>query len=217
MNWPKLSRGKRIILNLVLTVVCVFLVVWHQGFPVRSYEMLLQRAAQSYLIEDPVEFLHAEEDAWTVYGASDGKLLRVTHGKNFFGMQWKDVWMYPEEVRYILEFDNAELQAEKEEFTVCLDGLLTGFLEDAAAAELILTLNFHNRITGVKESEETVTLTGVRESDVCFRFPERRDNRDALGLTVGPAVLRLYDEAGKLLEEHTYERLTPGTNPHRAY
>lgn len=214
MNWLKLSRGKRIILNLLLTGICVFLMIWHQGFPVQSYEKLLQRAAQSYLIEDPVEFLHADEAAWTVYGASDGKLLRVTHGKNLFGMQWSDARLYPEEVSYLLEFNYAELKEEKEELTVSLDGLLVGFLEDAAAAELTLTLNFHNRLTGVKESEETVTLIGVRVSDVCFRFPEKKDDRDAWGLIVGPAVLRLYGEEGSLLEEHTYVRLLPGTNPY---
>jgi len=215
MNFLKLSRKKRLAMNLILVGICVFLMAWAEGFPVRSYEALLQRAGQSYLVEAPVEFLHADEESWTVYGASDGKLLRVTHGKNLFGMQWNDVQLFSEDVPYLLEFNYAEMSEEKEEFTVCLGGLLTGFLEDAAAVELTLTLNFHNRLTGVKESEETMILTGVRESAVCFRFPERKDDRDALGLSVGPAVLRLYDEAGGLLEEHTYERLIPGTNPHQ--
>ncbi|MBE6995968.1 MAG: hypothetical protein E7429_04460 [Ruminococcaceae bacterium] len=215
MNWLKLNRGKRTILNLILTGIFVFLMLWRQGFPVQSYEKLLQRAAQSYLIESPVELLHADAESWTVYGASDGKLLRVTHGKNLFGMQWNDVRLFSEEVPYLLEFNYAEMSENKEEFTLCVGGLLTGFFEEAATAELTVTLNFHDRLTGVKESEETVTLTGVRESTACFRFPERRDGRDALGLLVGPAVLRLYDEAGGLLEEHTYERLFPGTNFHQ--
>lgn len=42
-----------ILRNLFVVALSLFCMVWYQGFPTRSYEALLRRAAGAYLIEKP--------------------------------------------------------------------------------------------------------------------------------------------------------------------
>lgn len=207
MRLPKWNRKQKLIRNLLVAGGCLFLMAWYQGFPVRSYEALLQRAAGAYLIESPVELLYVDEEALLVYGAADGKLLRVGYGSNLFGIQMNQEKLYPEHVRYILEYNAVDYERETDAYQICLRGSLTGFLRDVASAELEVTLRFCDPVTGTEASRETRTLSGVREGPHRVRFLAAADDRDGRALLPGPAVLRLYDAEGTLLEKRAYEVL----------
>lgn len=211
MRLSKLSRKQKIIRNLLVTTLAYFLMMWYQGFPVRSYEALLQRAAGAYLIEKPVELLYVYEEKSFVYGLADGRLLRIFHGKNpFYGMQLNAQLLYPEETRYVVSYDTHDFSRyDKEESVVPLryEAMLIGLLDEAATAELDIQLVFHEPDSPVwaETSREVVTITGVREGEYNLRFPTVEDGRNGFGVNANLLELRLYDEEGTLLEMKDYE------------
>lgn len=205
MRLPKLSRRQKIVRNFFVVALCLFWMAWHQGFPTRSYEALLQRAAGAYLIEAPVELLYVYEEEQFVYGAVDKRLLRARYEDELFGMQLNHSRLYPEEKRYVVHYNTHDYDKASDTYTLRFDGMLIGFLGDAATAEMDIQLVTYNSITMKEESREIKTIIGVREGNYNLRFPVVEDGRDGLNVNASLVSLRLYDKVGNLLEEKFYE------------
>lgn len=205
MRLPKLSRRQKIVRNLFVVALCLFWMAWHQGFPTRSYEALLQRAAGAYLIEAPVELLYVYEEEQFVYGAVDKRLLRARYEDELFGMQLNHSRLYPEEKRYVVHYNTHDYDKASDTYTLRFDGMLIGFLGDAATAEMDIQLVTYHSITMKEESREIKTIIGVREGNYNLRFPVVEDGRDGLNVNASLVSLRLYDKVGNLLEEKFYE------------
>ena len=205
MRLPKLSRRQKVVRNFFVVALCLFWMAWHQGFPVRSHEALLQQAAGAYLIEAPVELLYVYEEKQFVYGAADGRLLRAGYEDELFGMQLNHSRLYPEEKRYVVHYNTHDYDQATDTYTLRFDGMLIGFLGDAATAEMDIQLVSFHSVTMEEEWWEIETLTGVREGDYNLRFPVVEDGREGLHVNASLAALRLYDEGGNLLEEKFYE------------
>lgn len=205
MRLPKLSRRQKIVRNFFVVALCLFWMAWHQGFPTRSYEALLQRAAGAYLIEAPVELLYVYEEEQFVYGAVDKRLLRARYEDELFGMQLNHSQLYPEGKRYVVHYNTHDYDKASDTYTLRFDGMLIGFLGDAATAEMDIQLVTYNSITMKEESREIKTIIGVREGNYNLRFPVVEDGRDGLNVNASLVSLRLYDKVGNLLEEKFYE------------
>lgn len=205
MRLPKLSRCQKVVRNFFVVALCIFWMAWQQGFPTRSYEVLLQRAAGAYLIEAPVELLYVYEEEQFVYGAVDKRLLRARYEDELFGMQLNHSRLYPEEKRYVVHYNTHDYDKASDTYTLRFDGMLIGFLGDAATAEMDIQLVTYNSITMKEESREIKTIIGVREGNYNLRFPVVEDGRDGLNVNASLVSLRLYDEGGNLLEEKFYE------------
>lgn len=205
MRLPKLSRRQKIVRNLFVVALCLFWMAWHQGFPTRSYEALLQRAAGAYLIEAPVELLYVYEEEQFVYGAVDKRLLRARYEDELFGMQLNHSQLYPEGKRYVVHYNTHDYDKASDTYTLRFDGMLIGFLGDAATAEMDIQLVTYHSITMKEESREIKTIIGVREGNYNLRFPVVEDGRDGLNVNASLVSLRLYDKVGNLLEEKFYE------------
>ena len=205
MRLPKLSRRQKIVRNLFVVALCLFWMAWHQGFPARSYEALLQRAAGAYLMEAPVELLYVYEEKQFVYGMADGRLLRAGYEDELFGMQLNHSRLYPEEKRYVVHYNTHDYDKASDTYTLRFDGMLIGFLGDAATAEMDIQLVTYHSITMKEESREIKTIIGVREGNYNLRFPVVEDGRDGLNVNASLVSLRLYDKVGNLLEEKFYE------------
>ena len=205
MRLPKLSRRQKVVRNFFVVALCLFWMAWHQGFPARSYEALLQRAAGAYLMEAPVELLYVYEEKQFVYGVADGRLLRAGYEDELFGMQLNHSRLYPEEKRYVVHYNTHDYDKASDTCTLRFDGMLIGFLGDAATAEMDIQLVTYHSITMKEELREIKTIIGVREGNYNLRFPVVEDGRDGLNVNASLVSLRLYDEGGNLLEEKFYE------------
>ena len=205
MRLPKLSRRQKVVRNFFVVALCLFWMAWHQGFPARSYEALLQRAAGAYLMEAPVELLYVYEEKQFVYGMADGRLLRAGYEDELFGMQLNHSHLYPEEKRYVVHYNTHDYDKASDTCTLRFDGMLIGFLGDAATAEMDIQLVTYHSITMKEELREIKTIIGVREGNYNLRFPVVEDGRDGLNVNASLISLRLYDEGGNLLEEKFYE------------
>ena len=205
MRLPKLSRRQKVLRNFFVVALCLLWMAWHQGFPARSYEALLQRAAGAYLMEAPVELLYVYEEKQFVYGMADGRLLRAGYEDELFGMQLNHSRLYPEEKRYVVHYNTHDYDKASDTYTLRFDGMLIGFLGDAVTAEMDIQLVSYHSITMKEESREIKTIIGVREGNYNLRFPVVEDGRDGLNVNASLVSLRLYDEGGNLLEEKFYE------------
>lgn len=205
MRLPKLSRRQKVVRNFFVVALCLFWMAWHQGFPARSYEALLQRAAGAYLMEAPVELLYVYEEKQFVYGVADGRLLRAGYEDELFGMQLNHSQLYPEGKRYVVHYNTHDYDKASDTCTLRFDGMLIGFLGDAATAEMDIQLITYHSITMKEELREIKTIIGVREGNYNLRFPVVEDGREGLHVNASLAALRLYDEAGNLLKDSIYE------------
>ena len=205
MRLSKLSRRQKVVRNFFVVALCIFWMAWHQGFPTRSYEALLQRAAGAYLMEAPVELLYVYEEKQFVYGMADGRLLRAGYEDELFGMQLNHSQLYPEGKRYVVHYNTHDYDKASDTYPLRFDGMLIGFLGDVATAEMDIQLVTYNSITMKEESREIKTIIGVREGNYNLRFPVVEDGRDGLNVNASLVSLRLYDKGGNLMEEKFYE------------
>ena len=130
--------------------------------------------------------------------------MTVDYKKTFLGYQMGSVMLYDPEVRYVLDFDC--IRKEGDGYVVQFTVQVVGFLEEAAAAELDMTVCMENG------GQVQRTLELKKEDPYCFTFasPDETEIQAVYLLRISPAVLRLYDENGIILEETVYERLNIG-------
>ena len=204
----RLNRKGKIIRNLLVIGICLFVMSWLLEFPALSREGLFRRAGHQYLLETPSVYLTSRLNNLTKVDSffleNEGRLMTVDYKKTFLGYQMGSVMLYDPEVRYVLDFDC--IRKEGDGYVVQFTGQVVGFLEEAAAAELDMT--------GCMENGGQVqrTLELKKEDPYCFTFasPDETEIQAVYLLRISPAVLRLYDENGTILEETVYERLNIG-------
>lgn len=204
----RLNRKGKIIRNLLAIGICLFVMSWLLEFPALSRESLFRRAGHQYLLETPSVYLTSRPNNLTRVDSfileNEGRLMTVDYKKTFLGYQMGNVMLYAPEVRYLLDFNC--LRKEGDGYVVQFTGQVVGFLEKAAAAELELTVCLEDG------GQVQRTLELKKEDPYCFTFAsldETEIQADNL-LRISPAVLRLYNENGAILDEATYERLIVG-------
>ena len=204
----RLNRKGKIIRNLLVIGICLFVMSWLLEFPALSREGLFRRAGHQYLLETPSVYLTSRLNNLTKVDSffleNEGRLMTVDYKKTFLGYQMGSVMLYDPEVRYVLDFDC--IRKEGDGYVVQFTGQVVGFLEEAAAAELDMTVCMENG------GQVQRTLELKKEDPYCFTFasPDETEVQAADLLRISPAVLRLYDENGTILEETVYERLNIG-------
>ena len=204
----RLNRKGKIIRNLLVIGICLFVMSWLLEFPALSRESLFRRAGHQYLLETPSVYLTSRLNNLTKVDSffleNEGRLMTVDYKKTFLGYQMGSVMLYDPEVRYVLDFDC--IRKEGDGYVVQFTGQVVGFLEEAAAAELDMTVCMENG------GQVQRTLELKKEDPYCFTFasPDETEVQAADLLRISPAVLRLYDENGTILEETVYERLNIG-------
>ena len=204
----RLSRKGKIIRNLLVIGICLFVMSWLLEFPALSREGLFRRAGHQYLLETPSVYLTPRLNNLTKVDSffleNEGRLMTVDYKKTFLGYQMGSVMLYDPEVRYVLDFDC--IRKEGDGYVVQFTGQVVGFLEEAAAAELDMTVCMENG------GQVQRTLELKKEDPYCFTFasPDETEIQAVYLLRISPAVLRLYDENGTILEETVYERLNIG-------
>ena len=204
----RLSRKGKIIRNLLVIGICLFVMSWLLEFPALSREGLFRRAGHQYLLETPSVYLTSRLNNLTKVDSffleNEGRLMTVDYKKTFLGYQMGSVMLYDPEVRYVLDFDC--IRKEGDGYVVQFTGQVVGFLEEAAAAELDMTVCMENG------GQVQRTLELKKEDPYCFTFasPDETEIQAVYLLRISPAVLRLYDENGTILEETVYERLNVG-------
>ena len=204
----RLNRKGKIIRNLLVIGICLFVMSWLLGFPALSREGLFRRAGHQYLLETPSVYLTSRLNNLTKVDSffleNEGRLMTVDYKKTFLGYQMGSVMLYDPEVRYVLDFDC--IRKEGDGYVVQFTGQVVGFLEEAAAAELDMTVCMENG------GQVQRTLELKKEDPYCFTFasPDETEIQAVYLLRISPAVLRLYDENGTILEETVYERLNIG-------
>ena len=204
----RLNRKGKIIRNLLVIGICLFVMSWLLEFPALSREGLFRRAGHQYLLETPSVYLTSRLNNLTKVDSffleNEGRLMTVDYKKTFLGYQMGSVMLYDPEVRYVLDFDC--IRKEGDGYVVQFTGQVVGFLEAAAAADLDLTVCMGNG-GQVQRTQEL-----QKEDPYCFTFasPDETEIQAVYLLRISPAVLRLYDENGTILEETVYERLNIG-------
>ena len=204
----RLNRKGKIIRNLLVIGICLFVMSWLLEFPALSREGLFRRAGHQYLLETPSVYLTSRLNNLTKVDSffleNEGRLMTVDYKKTFLGYQMGSVMLYDPEVRYVLDFDC--IRKEGDGYVVQFTGQVVGFLEEAAAAELDMTVCMENG------GQVQRTLELKKEDPYCFTFasPDEAEIQAVYLLRISPAVLRLYDENGTILEETVYERLNIG-------
>ena len=204
----RLNRKGKIIRNLLVIGICLFVMSWLLEFPALSREGLFRRAGHQYLLETPSVYLTSRLNNLTKVDSflleNEGRLMTVDYKKTFLGYQMGSVMLYDPEVRYVLDFDC--IRKEGDGYVVQFTGQVVGFLEEAAAAELDMTVCMENG------GQVQRTLELKKEDPYCFTFasPDETEIQAVYLLRISPAVLRLYDENGTILEETVYERLNIG-------
>ena len=204
----RLNRKGKIIRNLLVIGICLFVMSWLLEFPALSREGLFRRAGHQYLLETPSVYLTSRLNNLTrvdsFFLENEDHLMTVDYKKTFLGYQMGSVMLYDPEVRYVLDFDC--IRKEGDGYVVQFTGQVVGFLEEAAAAELDMTVCMENG------GQVQRTLELKKEDPYCFTFasPDETEIQAVYLLRISPAVLRLYDENGIILEETVYERLNIG-------
>ena len=204
----RLNRKGKIIRNLLVIGICLFVMSWLLEFPALSREGLFRRAGHQYLLETPSVYLTSRPNNLTrvdsFFLENEGRLMTVDYKKTFLGYQMGSVMLYDPEVRYVLDFDC--IRKEGDGYVVQFTGQVVGLLEEAAAADLDMT------VCMMDGGQVQQTLELKKEDPYCFTFvsPDETEIQAAYLLRISPAVLRLYDENGTILEETVYERLNVG-------
>lgn len=202
MKVPRLARRQKLLRNLLIIAALIFCVEWHEGFPAWRMEMVVRRAENAYLLEPVTTIWFEDVDPFgrpVLYGENDGQLISVVYKDGVLGKYLEDITLYRPDIRDIIDY---QVEMGNESFVRTVQ--VIGFLEDAARMELEMM---------VDGSDRSLTLEGRRVDGHRFVFAaaeeSRPDNSVWLETIYVPAVLRIYDSTGQLLETRTYDMLNP--------
>lgn len=207
MHIPSLNRKQKLLRNLALLAVAIFLLSWMMEFPAWSKAGLLRRAEQRYLLEGSELLFEAENNCRTLYARNGTLLLETVYDPTPLGFRlvWSRLLDEPDELYCDVNAD-------------CVTARAIGWMEGVETAELTMTMEI---TVGETELRETYVTQGMRENPNCFVFrlqphyaqeDERLPARAERGVFTDGwhpeyhnSVLRLYDAEGKLLHEKTIE------------
>lgn len=207
---PKPNRTQRLVCNLLLLVMVVFVAAWMLQFPTLTKNGLLRRAEQPYFLENSeLLFTGDEFGPNTLYARNGDLLLAIVYSKTLLGYQLN--WSY------LLEEPDG-IYCDTNDFNH-VEYMAFGALETAARTELEVTLDI--TVTDINRLHETYIAEGVRINPYCFRFTlkehyskddesvaaieERKIFADQTVPRCYDAALRLYDENGALMHEKRIE------------
>lgn len=204
------NRTQKLIGNLLLLAVVIFIAEWMLHFPTLTKGGLLRRAEQQYFLENSeILFTGDEFGPNTLYARNDELLMAVVYSKTLLGYQLN--WSYLIEEPDGIYCDTSDFNH--------VEYMAFGLLEDIARAELEVTLDI--TVSDVTRLHEVYTAEGIRINPYCFRFtlePHYRKDDGSIAATEEvkifadqtiprcyDAALRLYDEDGTLMHEKRIE------------
>lgn len=207
----RFSRKQKIVRNLVLVLLCLFLTEWLLEFPALTDASLLRRVERIWLLENTeLLFTAGEDDAGVLYGRNGDLLLTVPYGRTILGKQPGQSLLWEE--RDGIHCSSKDLWP--------LEIMAFGSLEDAARAEIEVDIHWEGSSGGRDwDTQRTYTAQGVRHNPYCFTFQlepcfseadtsAEAEMERAFFAGEGPGftyqtVLRLYDGAGRMTAEKT--------------
>lgn len=210
MRIPRLNRKQKIVRNLVLMVLALFLTAWMLDFPCWTQTRLLHRAERQNLIVPGTSQLLCSGDS-TLYAWTGDRILNVYYEWTPLGFRLTNTKQEKAGEWYSLTCDRSGRRENLYTYPVFT---LVGRLEGVASAELEVTASLpEGQFVG------TYLIRGEREESNCFTFslmrktlPEeesllaQQKNQLFRGWFSGDSTtLRLYDADGKLIEERVYE------------
>ena len=207
---PKRNRTQKILCNLLLLILTLFVAAWMLRFPTLTKGGLLRRAEQRYFLENSeILFTGDEFGPKTLYARNGDLLMAVVYSRTMLGYQL--IWSY-------LFEESDSIYCVTKDFNH-VEFMAFGAVEHADRAELEVTLDI--TVSGVNRLHETYVAEGTRVNPYCFRFTlqkhfaeddgsiaaieERKIFADQTAPQCHGAVLRLYDEAGELIHEKKME------------
>lgn len=210
MRIPRLNRKQKIVRNLVLMVLALFLTAWMLDFPCWTQTRLLHRAERQNLIVPGTSQILCSRDG-TLYAWTGDRILNVYYERTPLGFCLTNTKQEKVGEWYSLKCDRSGRRENLYSYPVFT---LVGRLEAVASAELEVTASLpEGQFVG------TYLIRGEREENNCFTFslmrktlPEKesllaqQENQLFRGWFSGDSTtLRLYDADGKLIEERVYE------------
>lgn len=210
MRIPRLNRKGKILRNLAVVILALFLTAWMLDFPCWTQAGLLHRAERQYLITAGTsQPLYRRDGA--LYAWTGDRILIVTYQWTPLGFGLIHTAQEEAGEQYLLSCDEAGRREGMYRYPVYT---LIGLLENIQSAELQVDVRL---LDGTAVG--TYVISGRREGTNCFTFslmrktvPEeesllaQQENQLFRGGFPGcSAVLRLYGSDGQLVEERMYE------------
>ena len=211
MRIPRLNRKGKILRNLTVVTLALFLTAWMLDFPCWTQAGLLRR--QSASISSPWHFTAAVPEGYALYAWTGDRILITYYQWTPLGFCLTSTDQGQTGEQFILSCDSIGRQEGMYRYPVYT---LAGLLENIQSAELQVDARLPDG-TAV----ETYVISGQREGANCFTFslmrktvPEeesllaQQENQLFRGGFPGcSAVLCLYGSDGQLVEERMYARV----------
>lgn len=210
MRIPRLNRTQKIVRNLILIALALFLTAWMLDFPCWTQARLLHRAERQNLIVPGTSQILCSRDS-TLYAWTEDRILNVYYERTPLGFCLTNTKQEKAGEWYSLKCDRSGRRENLYSYPVFT---LVGRLEGVASAELEVTASLpEGQFVG------TYLIRGEWEENNCFTFslmrktlPEeesllaQQENQLFRGWFSGDSTtLRLYDADGELIEERVYE------------
>ena len=222
INW-KLNRKQKLIRNITVTAAALAILWWMLDFPALTFNGLLRRAEQAYLLDERGEILYS--DSWLeggrILSRHGDRLMSINWERRLLGRRFGGAKLFDPNVKHILFYRSEDVKAEgKTYWYPRLE--LWGLVEEPAAAVLEWT------VTAKDGTMMTWTMQGVRKDEHCIAFSLTRNYAaDADGseaaveerLLLGDYVrenwcaqISFYSKEGVLTDVHRFENVGYGYN-----
>lgn len=212
MRIPRLNRKGKILRNLTVVTLALFLTAWMLDFPCWTQTGLLRRAERQYLITLGTSQPLCRRDS-ALYAWTGDRILIAYYQWTPLGFCLTSTDQGQTGEQFILSCDSNGRQEGMYRYPVYT---LAGLLENIQSAELQVDARLPDG-TAV----ETYVISGQREGANCFTFSLMRKTvpeEESLlaqqenqlfrgGFPACSAVLRLYGSDGQLVEERMYARV----------
>lgn len=219
MKFLKLTRKQKILCNCLLIAVCSFLLAWMLEFPCLTKGGLLKRAERQYLLNGPTELILDREDYFArkiLYARNKEGILAVTYDTTPLGFRLGQSQFFP---------DSDYLLVQDLDVAIYPGYGSQGYVSHAFYAEVIGLPKsvVKAELDIMKEGKLLLCFEGERQEPDRVVFPLYGNDIEGKGveekgglwldeLECDEIVLRLYDSAGNLLQEHSYDQLSYGGN-----
>jgi len=209
MRFFKLTRTQKIIRNLLLIGLCLFLLAWMLEFPCLTKQGLLNRAEREYLLTGPTELLFEDREGRVLYARNGELLLRLDYETTPLGLRMGRTRLYAQSDYLLIHEMDFHPDKENREYRA----YVAGALEGVSDVELEVKLGTY------LDQRTVLKLKGTQDGDFCFRFiPSEKEIEEGIQTLENnyfdwkSAVLRFYDSNGALLKEVTHPYLSWGEN-----
>lgn len=207
----KLTRTQKIIRNLLLIGLCLFLLAWMLEFPCLTKQGLLNRAEREYLLNSPTKLILDREDYMArkfLFGRNKEGILTVNYDITPLGFRYSlwDSQFFPDSDYILLQDMDTHISNGSVRHVYYV--VLIGLPEQVSHGELELK----NGGSRVLWFEGTLEEPGMMVFPYTGTDAEGNEKVWDTDLKWDEAVLRLYDDAGTLLQEQSFDDLYFGGN-----